>query len=118
MLIVADSSPLHLLIEIGHADVLPLLFGRVAIPTAVAAELSHAHAPTTVHVFMSHPPEWLEIRTPAHVEPIHELDPGERAAISLAHELIADFLLIDEKAGRRVAREHHLAVIGSLGVLE
>ncbi|MBI4579276.1 MAG: DUF3368 domain-containing protein [Planctomycetes bacterium] len=68
--------------------------------------------------FIGRPPAWLEIREPEHIVPLVELDPGERAAISLAHELDADFILMDEKAGRRVAAQRKLNVIGSIGVLE
>jgi predicted nucleic acid-binding protein len=46
-----------------------------------------------------------------------ELGMGERQAISLALELHADVLLIDELAGRRQAEERHLLVTGTLTVL-
>jgi predicted nucleic acid-binding protein len=45
------------------------------------------------------------------------LDPGEREAIQLAHAERADLLLMDEKAGVRIARAQGLAVTGTLGVL-
>jgi hypothetical protein len=35
MLIVSDSSPLHLLIETRYADVLPALFQEVFVPPEV-----------------------------------------------------------------------------------
>ncbi len=35
MLVVADSSPLIVLINIGHIDVLPGLFGQVIVPPQV-----------------------------------------------------------------------------------
>ena len=46
-----------------------------------------------------------------------DLDRGEREAISLALERQADFLLIDEQAGRREAVTRHLTVAGTLAVL-
>jgi len=46
------------------------------------------------------------------------LEVREREAILLAHELQADFLLIDEEDGRQVARSRALTVTGTLGVLE
>jgi predicted nucleic acid-binding protein len=46
-----------------------------------------------------------------------ELGMGERQAISLALELHADVLLIDELAGRRQAEERHILVTGTLTVL-
>ena len=45
------------------------------------------------------------------------LDPGERHAILLAINEHADLLLMDERAGVRVAREHGLTVTGTLGIL-
>ncbi len=45
------------------------------------------------------------------------LDPGERAALTLAQMLNADELLIDEQAGREEASRRRLHVTGTLGVL-
>lgn len=45
------------------------------------------------------------------------LDPGERAAITLALSLDADRLLIDEWEGRAEAERRHLFVTGTLGIL-
>ncbi|KPA19192.1 hypothetical protein MHK_000592, partial [Candidatus Magnetomorum sp. HK-1] len=44
------------------------------------------------------------------------LDIGESEAIALAHEKNADVLIIDEKAGRIVARQY-VKIIGLVGVL-
>jgi uncharacterized protein len=45
------------------------------------------------------------------------LDPGETAAILLAEAIKADVLLIDERAGRKIASDRGIAVRGTLGVL-
>ncbi len=42
---------------------------------------------------------------------------GEVRAIILAEELGADHLLMDERAGRRVAKLRNLSVIGMVGTL-
>jgi predicted nucleic acid-binding protein len=39
MLIVADSFPLIVRVQIGHIDVLPKLFGQVIVPPEVLTEL-------------------------------------------------------------------------------
>ena len=46
-----------------------------------------------------------------------DLDKGESAAIALAIELKADYLLIDEKLGRQIALNHNVKPLGVLGVL-
>lgn len=86
MLIVADSSPLNILIRIEYVEILPKLFGAVCIPPEVQAELSELRTPDTVRTFIANPPAWLEVRTPARVEPIPPLHRGEEAAISLARD--------------------------------
>src|SRR5688572_18329899 len=118
MLVVADSSPIHVLVRIGYIEILPKLFDRVLIPTQVAAELSHLHAPQVVRDFIAKPPAWLEVRQPMLVEPILELDSGEEAALSLVRETRAELLLIDEIDGRRVALRMNIPVIGTIGALE
>lgn len=118
MLVVADSSPLHYLILIGSVDVLPALFGDVLIPGTVRDELSHPSAPSEVRQYLAAPPPWLRVRDPARLEVIPQIDPGEIAAISLARELGADLLLVDDLDGREAARERGIGIVGTLGVLE
>jgi predicted nucleic acid-binding protein len=106
MLVVADSSPLIVLLTIGHIEVLPALFSQMAIPPEVAAELARPNRPQIVREFMASPPHWLSERAPKATEAIPALHAGERAAISLARELHADLLLIDELRGRQAAALH------------
>jgi predicted nucleic acid-binding protein len=118
MLVVADSSPLIVLIQIRQIDVLSALFGEVVIPPEVSAELRDSKRPRAVHEFLVSQPVWLSERAPAAVEPIPALHAGELAAISLARELNADLLLIDEVQGRRAAADRHIPFTGTIGVLE
>jgi predicted nucleic acid-binding protein len=118
MLVVADSSPINVLVRSANVGLLHELFGRVVIPTEVAGELSHAHTPQAVRDFVASPPDWFTIWQPTSVDPIPKLDAGERAAICLARELGADLLLIDERDGRRAAISREVRVIGTIGVLE
>lgn len=118
MIVISDTTPLHYLVLIRCEHVLPALFGRVIARGAVVTELRHPAAPAVVQTWAVSPPGWLEIRRPAAVDPTLLLDPGEAEAISLACELRADALLIDERRGTAIARRKGLFVTGTLGVLE
>lgn len=118
-IVVADTGPLRYLVVIGHVDVLPRLFGAVSVPAAVSSELRHPKAPEAVRAWAGGPPPWLKVY-PDPAEPasnLRRLDPGERAAIALAHVLGAGLLLIDDRAGAAAARERGFRVTGTLGVL-
>jgi predicted nucleic acid-binding protein len=117
MLVVADSSPLHYLILIGQANLLQTLYSSVKIPNTVASELSHESAPQLVRDFIANRPQWLTVQAPQNLLSLEEIDEGECAAISLAIELGADLLLIDDLDGRRVAIEHRLKITGVVGIL-
>jgi predicted nucleic acid-binding protein len=118
--IVADTSPLNYLVLIQTAEILPNLFRTISIPPAVLSELSHSGAPDAVRVWISRPPSWLQVvgLKPAVVSDFSHLDVGEREAISLAFEMSADLLLMDDRDGAVLAREHGLNVIGTLAVLD
>jgi predicted nucleic acid-binding protein len=118
MLVVADASPINILIRIGHIDILGILFSRVVIPPVVAAEMSHESTPSVVRGWLAQRPPWLEIRAPTFVDDTIDVDQGERDAICLARELRADLLLVDDQAGRKAAASLGLPVTGTLGVLE
>jgi predicted nucleic acid-binding protein len=118
VIVIADSSPVIVLVNIGHINLLPFLFKAVVIPSQVAAELRQANRPAAVKDFVGRPPPWLSIRTPLSSDAIEGLDAGETAAIQLAGEIKADLLLMDELRGRKVAAERNIAITGTIGVLE
>jgi predicted nucleic acid-binding protein len=119
MIVIADTSPLNYLIRLGQSDLLQNIYGRVLVPRAVLIELKHPEAPAEVRVWASAPPAWLEETQPQQLDTSLslELGAGEREAISLALEVRADLLLIDERAGRKDAEARHIAVAGKLAVL-
>jgi predicted nucleic acid-binding protein len=118
MLVIADTSPLIVLTNIGHIHILPTLFGRAAIPPEVAAELANGNRPQIVRDFIARKPDWLTIQKPIANDPIPLLHSGELAAINLARELKADLLLIDEQQGRLAAAALGIRLTGTIGVLE
>ena len=118
MIVVADAGPIHYLVLIEAVDVLQPLYNRVLVPQTVVEELQEAGAPASVQTWIAQPPVWLEIRPdPPSDRTMEFLDPGERAAISLAISLSAERLLIDDWDGRAEAERRHLLVTGTLGVL-
>src|SRR6267143_2760730 len=118
--IVADTTPLNYLLLIQAGDILPNLYRRVLLPPAVKAELAHANTPAIVRAWISQPPPWLEVvslKQPVDSALAH-LDAGEREAISLASELQAILLLMDERDGVTIARDRGLKVVGTLAALD
>lgn len=118
MIVVADTSPINYLLLIGHIDLLPRLYQRVIIPSAVAVELSATDAPELVKNWIGSKPEWLDVRE------IHNEDSslaflgwGERDGIALAQSIHAHTILLDDLAARKAAQNKNLHVTGTLGVL-
>jgi predicted nucleic acid-binding protein len=98
-------------------EVLAKLFGAVVIPPEVAKELADPGRPAEVQAFIASSPPWLSIRSPATLEVIPDIDAGELAAISLAVELKADLLLIDESLGREAAIARNIRTARTAAVL-
>jgi len=109
-LVVSDASPLIALQQIDELKLLRGLFGEVIIPPAVAREVA----------ILSLPP-WVKARSlqqPMAGDILHaSLGAGESEAISLAQEIHANWLLLDERAARRLAQALGLRVAGALGLL-
>ena len=109
--VVADASPLIAFAQIDQLALLEALFTSIVVPSAVAREV----APSVP----SQP--WIVERQPT--QPLApqvlqaSLGAGESEAVSLALELRADRLVVDEKAARHLAEALGLSVIGTLGVL-
>ena len=121
-IIISDTSPLHYLVLIGEAEILPALYGQVLVPLAVIEELRREGTPHAVRTWASRPPSWLEIVPHGSVVSnrlgLELLGEGEREAIVLALERRADLLVMDDREGVEEARRLGLTVTGTLGVLE
>jgi predicted nucleic acid-binding protein len=119
---VSNTSPISNLAIIGQLDLLREQFGKVWIPLAVFAESDRtAHAPTRHVILQAIESGWRVVHPAADIDVVNlllsDLHRGEAEAIDLALEMKADLLLIDEREGRRIARESGLTVRGILGVL-
>lgn len=120
MIAVADTTPLNYLILIDEANLLSVLFGKVAVPQTVFSELEHPNTPSKVRQWIGQSPAWLEVHpVTSNCRPaLMQLDPGERDAIQLALDLGVNTVLLDEAEGRQIAGMFHLEVRGTLSILE
>ncbi|MCB9287674.1 MAG: DUF3368 domain-containing protein [Lewinellaceae bacterium] len=120
MIVISDTSAISGLIKIQRLSLLNDLFLEILIPPAVQSELEELKR---FHYDLTpfEKADWIIIRKPkdsALVSKFEQvLDRGEAEAITLAKELKADFLLLDEKKGRNIAEEEGLTVIGLAGIL-
>jgi predicted nucleic acid-binding protein len=116
--VVSDTSPLQYLIQCDAVNVLPAIFGEVVIPATVHLEIQHSRTPAEVRSWANHLPLWATVREASLLKELPEIDEGEREAISLALEINAPFLLIDDRRGRIEAIRLGLHVAGTIGILE
>lgn len=120
MIVVSNSSPLISLGAIGRLALLRDLYGAITVPRAVYEEVAvQGHGrPGAVEVQSFAWIESREVGDPNVVRALQgKLDRGEAEAISLALELAAGLLLMDERLGRNEAARFGLRFIGTLGVL-
>jgi predicted nucleic acid-binding protein len=102
----------------GAEEILPKLFQQVIIPTTVFAELQQSNTPLAVKQWTNALPDWIAVQSPKHLQTGLDVDRGELEAISLAQEIHAIAVLMDDLAGRRAAAQCGLAVVGTLGLIE
>lgn len=116
-LVVSDTSPISLLVQIDLIELLPRLFENIVVPPDIAAELSDVRSPRSVRDLVANRPTWLQIQSPTSLQVLPDLHTGEIAAISLCVELKCP-LLIDERDGRKAAQSLGIPVVGVIGILE
>jgi len=118
MIVVCDSSPLVALSVLDSLYLLDNLFKEVIVPISVFDELTVARKPEAQSIAV-----WAQGKVVAATDKRLMqsfglmLDAGESEAMTLYFEKNADFLLIDEKKGRRIAAYNKINVVGTLGIL-
>ncbi len=117
--IIADSSPLIVLLKSDLEHILPGLFYEIIVPEAVWQEILSGKENDTAKrklPLLS----WI-IRTPAAAlkESVenHNLGKGETEALSLALEIPESGVILDDFAARKCARNLHIPFIGTGGLL-
>ena len=106
---VSDTGPLIHLAEIGSLDLLSVC-EQLYIPRTVAEELQRGGVPDELAELS------YELVEADEHQQTDRLDPGERAAIAVAHDRDA-VLLTDDLAARELASEMELEVHGSIGII-
>jgi uncharacterized protein len=120
MKVVSNSGPLINLAKVGQFALLQNLFQHIIIPPEVFEEVvvRGAGQPGAGE---SSTAQWIVLGMLNGSDIAHlltaELDRGEAEAIALALQEKADWLLIDERVGRRFAQRVGRKVKGTLGVL-
>jgi uncharacterized protein len=121
MIIVSNTTPLIGLASIQRFDILHNLFGNIVIAQAVYDEaVSQGHEEGGAKKEVANA-EWIRIAQVSDrlaVEVLlDEMDMGEAETIVLAAELKANWVLMDEKKGRRKLSQMEIPKIGTVGIL-
>lgn len=118
--VVVNSTPLIALAIVGRLGLLQAMFDEIVVPVSVYREcvVQGQGKPGAAALEKAH---WIRVQAPQAQSALPPsflgLDQGELDTILLAQELQADWVLIDEKLGRKVARALNLPVQGTLGLL-
>jgi predicted nucleic acid-binding protein len=120
VIVVADTSVLINLCRVGQSSLFQDLFQEVFVPPEVAAEFARLAGRTSRFAGLKLPAEIKQQSPSSFPDAVRNatgLDLGEAAALSLAVEIHADAVLIDERRGYEVAVQLGLRTVGILGML-
>ena len=121
MIVVSDTTPLIGLASIGRLQLLQELFDEVYIPQAVFDEtviFGREESKAKQDVSNASWIRVVEVKDRLAVNVLlDEMDLGEVETIVLASEINADWVLMDEKKGRRKLSQLNIPKIGTVGIL-
>jgi uncharacterized protein len=122
MPVVSNTSPVLNLAIVDHLSLMFEQFGEILIPEGVLEELRVEEGlPGSQAILEAIKKGWLRVKEAddlIFVKVLHaDLDNGEAEAIALALQVKADWIILDEREGRRVAKSVGLNIIGVLGIL-
>jgi predicted nucleic acid-binding protein len=116
---VADTSPLQYLHQLGLLDLLPRLYSRVVVPSAVVEELkaglAGGYEVPQVESFA-----WIEIREPANIGTFvrgADLGLGEREVLAICGYSPGSTAILDDGLARSHAAALGIPFTGTIGVL-
>lgn len=116
--IIADAGPLIAFARLHQISLLPQLFGRVLVTDIVFAECAgRSDFPESAFIQEAITRKQLELcAAPDFSAFVQKIDVGEASAIALAIDFGCG-VLMDDRAGRRMAANAGVPVIGTVGVL-
>ncbi len=128
--VIANTTPLIALADIGHLDLLQKLYGEIMIPRAVLDEIKSEPAKSIVRAALktavkmtaeNNSVTWINVCSISDVNAKRlyraKLHAGEVEVMILAEEQNADLVLMDDNAAKKTAKFMGLKVTGTLGVL-
>jgi predicted nucleic acid-binding protein len=119
-MVVSNTGPLVALETIGLTRLLPELFGKISVSSAVRREIESGLEKPGADLFAQQT-NWLQVMPDAPMPDqwiASVLDIGEATTIALALQQRSNLVVIDERKGRRVAEQiYGLSVLGTLGIL-
>ena len=117
MILVADASALIALATCKSLPLLDSLFGTVLVPEQVFVEVTTDNKPmaATLEAYLRDKVRRVDLQNYVYLDAF--ADTGETAAMLLYKQINADYLLIDDKRGRKVAAINQIVTVGSMGVL-
>ena len=122
MIVISDTTPLITLMKADMLSILGELFGEVLLPEAVFSEvtINKTYQDESEIIKNSDFIKVVKVNSSDRVSLLQRatgLDRGESEAIICADEMKADLLLMDEKAGRKIAKNMKLPITGSIGII-
>jgi predicted nucleic acid-binding protein len=118
--VVSNSTPLIALSKIDRLSIVKEFFGSIIIPTAVFVEVATDNKERAGKAEVSKA-KWIHSEKVSNNLAVDilsaNLDVGEAEAITLAKEIKADLLLIDDKDGRKAAKSVGVPITGTVGLL-
>jgi len=107
--VISDTSCLILFQNINELQILKAVYGNIYTTPEVLAEYGSAL------------PKWITIKKVQDKKYQQlletQIDKGEASAIALAFEINSDLILLDDLKARKLAKELHLKITGTFGII-
>lgn len=116
--VIINTSPLFHLHQVDRLNLLPALYTKITVPTAVQQEL-HARRAQGLNILLVEPLDWVTISSAnaSFLPNVTDLGEGEAEVIALGIENPGSLSILDDALGRSIARLYQLTCTGTLGVL-